>query len=90
MAATIGFLLAYSPIPTIVGIIVWGVSMLITRHFEMSAAIGWATIPFQIWKFQHDSHRAIFSALLLVLIGLKKVIDLPRERKIKEAAEGKN
>ena len=88
MAATIGFLIAYSPPATIVGIGVWGLMMLITRHFELSAAIGWATIPLQLWKFYHDPHRALFSAILLAAIGVKKIIDLPREKRLKEVRGG--
>lgn len=88
MAATIGFLVAYNPLATLVGIVMWGLSMLITRHFELSAGIGWATIPLQIWKFYHNSHRAIFAAILLAVIGIKKLMDLPRERRLKEAQGG--
>jgi hypothetical protein len=64
------------------------VSLLISKHFEISAAIGWATIPFQIWKLQHNPHKALFAALLLALIGLKKLIDLPRERRVRQANGG--
>ncbi len=84
MAATIGFLLAFSPFPTLVGIGVWGIFMLITRHFEISAAVGWGTIPLQIWVFQNNTHKALFAAILFVLIGIKKLIDLPRERRLRE------
>jgi glycerol-3-phosphate acyltransferase PlsY len=79
MATTVGVYLALFPMQTVIALIASAFLYLFTRHFDRTAALGFLVAVTEIhWAYGWG--WATYAAVLAVFIGLKKLIDLPRER----------
>lgn len=79
MATTLGALLYLAPLPTLICLAVFGGLWLLTRSFDPSMAVGMVTLPVTL-RASGQPALAVYVVPLLVLIGLKKLFDLPRAR----------
>ncbi|MEA3459588.1 MAG: glycerol-3-phosphate acyltransferase [Chloroflexota bacterium] len=87
MAASVGVLLALLPQETFIALAVAGMLWYLLRHFEFACSVGLGLLPFLAWRFGEPPQLVFYPVGLLPTIGLKKLIDLPRARKIEKQGE---
>ncbi len=86
-ATAMGFLLGMQPVALALSGILIASSYSISRNFHVSISVGMASLPL-LWRFAFGKSWAetgIMVSLLLIL-GLKRIIDEPYMRKIREAS----
>jgi len=88
MATSLGVLAILLPVSTLVGLLAFGSLYLVTRGFDVSAAIGLGLIVLTSWRLEAPTLWVIYGALLFVSIGGKKALDRPRRELLRALAEG--
>jgi acyl phosphate:glycerol-3-phosphate acyltransferase len=83
-ATSLGTMLMLFPVPTIIGLSIYGLVYLIIRNSDVSLAIGGATIA-AFLGFTQQWTLFAYSVSVFLFIPLKMYIDSPRRRAIKEA-----
>ena len=81
-AATVGVVLILFPRETLLILVLTGVLLLITRNWDLSWSIGFGALPLLAWLSGRPPRQVLYPVFLFPLIGLKKLIDLPRARKL--------
>lgn len=89
LAATEGVMFALFPIPSTIGLIVYGLLFLITRLSNLAAAIGSGLIAV-ILGLQKQWLGLTLLVILFLSIPVKKWIDSPRKRKVESAEHKKS
>lgn len=84
MAVTMGVLMVLLPIETVVAVGVTLALLAVTRHWDASWAMGLALLPLISWFAGRPGDLILYPVVLLPLIGVKKLIDLPRARRAGE------
>jgi glycerol-3-phosphate acyltransferase PlsY len=74
MAATVGVSLGLAPLSTLLALLIWGVTLLFTHHWNLSAAIGLILLPIVTWEIYHNLQTSLFITSLLPLIGIRKFL----------------
>lgn len=89
LGAAMGFLTGMEPLLLIIIAALWGFSYLAFRKFHLSASLGMGSIPI-LWLvvFKRSWPEFFIVTGFLLLLGLKRVIDEPYMRRIKEASGG--
>lgn len=82
-----GFLFALHPQIATLSIIIFGFSYLLRRNFDLALTLGMIFIPAGLFFSRVKEKEFLKIISLMVLIGLKKLIDLPYEREIKRRFE---
>jgi glycerol-3-phosphate acyltransferase PlsY len=87
LGAALGFLTGMEPLIFIIIAALGGFSYLAFRRFHLSASLGMGSIPI-LWLvvFKKSWTEFVIVTGFLLLLGLKRVIDEPYMRKIKEAS----
>lgn len=85
MAATLGFLLGMQPLIILSSGLLIGIIYLPFRRFHLAVSIGMASIPV-LWFFvlKKPWEEILLLVALLCSLGLKRIIDEPYMRKIKQ------
>jgi glycerol-3-phosphate acyltransferase PlsY len=85
IATTLGFLFGLFPIPTFAALFIMLITFFIKRYYLYAMVIGIASLPL-VWLpvFKHSLKEIIFTVSLLSFMGIKRIIDIPHMRKIKE------
>jgi len=84
MAASVGTMLALLPRETTLSLGVVGVVWGLLRHLDLAFSVGFGLLPLLAWRFGEPSQLVLYPVVLFPTIGLKKLIDLPRARRIQE------
>lgn len=85
MASAIGFLFILFPLPTIASLTIMLIIFSIKRSFHLAVSIGVASLPI-LWMplFENSIKEIIFTICFLSSLGLKRILDEPHMREIKE------
>lgn len=81
-AASVGVLLMLLPQETVVVLGVTGALVLATRRWNLSNSLGFALLPLLAWWSGRPTRLVVYPIALLPSIGVKKLIDLPRARRL--------
>lgn len=85
LATAVGFLIAMQPLIILVSCFLIGAIYLPSRSFHLAVSIGMASIPILWWAVLKKPWAEIgLLVLLLLLMGLKRLIDEPYMRRIKQ------
>ena len=86
VATALGFLLGLYPIPTFAALFLMLIIFSIKRYYLFAMAIGIASLPV-LWMplFKHSIKEIIFTVFFLSFLGIKRIIDIPHMRRVKEA-----
>jgi glycerol-3-phosphate acyltransferase PlsY len=89
LGAALGFLTGMEPLIFIIIAAIWGLSYLAFRRFHLSASLGMGSVPI-LWLvvFKRSWTEFFIVTGFLLLLGIKRAIDEPYMRKIKEASGG--
>lgn len=86
MAAILGTLLVFMPKETAGGLVVFGLAYLLTRNFDLSAALGLGFLAFLTWFFNHPDVLFTYVVILFLTIPAKKILDWPRRLRLQKKA----
>lgn len=81
LAVTLGVLSALAPHETAVGLAVYGLLFLATRHSDLSAGSGIALLVFFLWRRKEPAEVLIAALAMILSIPAKKWLDTPRRRR---------
>jgi glycerol-3-phosphate acyltransferase PlsY len=81
-AASVGVILTLFPRETLLMLALTGVLLLVTRNWDLSWSIGFGLLPVLAWLSGRPPRQALYPVFLFPFIGIKKLIDLPRARKL--------
>lgn len=84
ISVAVGFLLGIIPQALVVGALLFGTTWLVTRNFNFSIAIGLGSVPFVGLYLGLAPGEVLRIIAIMLIMGLKKVVDLPHERRIRE------
>ncbi|MBN1642624.1 MAG: glycerol-3-phosphate acyltransferase [Anaerolineae bacterium] len=82
LSATVGVLVAWMPLPGLVGVVVWGAAHALLRNLDRStyaAAIAAIALPL---AFGHPWWAALYALALFLLILVRKLQDRARQRRV--------
>jgi len=82
LAVVCGYLLLLMPGPVLLGGAVFAIAYWVTRGFNRSATAGLVTVIFSPRLFGLPARDTFLALGLLIGVGLKKALDLPRERRV--------
>mgnify|MGYP005840370703 CR=1 FL=1 len=82
-ATTVGVLCALMPIEGLSGLVVYGLFYLITRKSDVSAGVGMALLATLVEVCGQPRLNLAYTVALLLCVPAKKVLDLPRRKRIK-------
>ena len=85
LATALGFIMGLEPFLVLMATGIYGFIFLLWRNFHLAAFIGMGSIPF-LWRFLFKKSWKEVGVLItfLLLLGLKRIIDEPYMRKIKQ------
>jgi glycerol-3-phosphate acyltransferase PlsY len=91
MAAVLGSVLVLQPVESLLGLALVGLVLLVLRNWDLAWSLGMgSTLAWSLY-LRRPIWQSLWLALLFVSIGLKKLIDLPRERRLRaQAAQTSN
>jgi glycerol-3-phosphate acyltransferase PlsY len=81
-AASVGVILTLFPRETLLILALTGVLLLVTRNWDLSWSIGFGLLPVLAWLSGRPPRQVLYPVFLFPFIGIKKLIDLPRARKL--------
>jgi glycerol-3-phosphate acyltransferase PlsY len=81
-AASVGVVLTLFPRETLLILALTGVLLLVTRNWDLSWSIGFGLLPVLAWLSGRPPRQVLYPVFLFPFIGIKKLIDLPRARKL--------
>ncbi|MBI2845357.1 MAG: glycerol-3-phosphate acyltransferase [Chloroflexi bacterium] len=82
MSTSIGVLFFVLPQETITVVFVSAFLLLLLRNWDLSMSLGFALFPLLAWMAGRPSKLILYTIALLPLIGIKKILDLPRRAAI--------
>jgi glycerol-3-phosphate acyltransferase PlsY len=86
MAAILGSVLVLQPVESLLGLALVGLVLLVLRNWDLAWSLGMgSTLAWSLY-LRRPAWQSLWLALLFVSIGLKKLVDLPRERRLRTAA----
>jgi len=87
IATALGFLFVLFPMPTSAALFLILILFSVRRYFHFAASIGIGSLPI-LWMplFKNEPKEIIFTIGYLSFLGMKRLIDEPHMRKIKEAS----
>jgi glycerol-3-phosphate acyltransferase PlsY len=85
MASTLGTLMVFMPVPTFLGLIIFGVAYWLWRSFDLSAAVGLGLLASFAWYTREPDILVLYTVLLFLSIPAKKALDWPRRRRLRNA-----
>lgn len=87
ISTALGFLFVLFPMPTFASLFLMLILFSIRRYFHFAASIGIGSLPL-LWMpvFKNDLKEIIFTISYLSFLGIKRLIDEPHMKRIKEAS----
>ncbi len=86
-ATAMGFLLAMVPQVVFISGLIMGILFIVSRSFHLAVGLGMGSLPLLSRFFLKKTWREVIIMLFfLLLLGIKRIIDEPYMRKIKEAS----
>lgn len=87
IATALGFLLGLYPIPTFAALFLMLIAFSIKKYYLFAMSIGVGSLPL-IWMpiFKKSLKEILFTVFLLCFLGIKRLIDTPHMRRVKEAS----
>jgi glycerol-3-phosphate acyltransferase PlsY len=86
MATVLGSLLVLQPVESLLGLGLVGLALLVLRNWDLAWSLGMgSTLAWSLY-LRRPAWQSLWLVILLVSIGLKKLIDLPRQRRMRAAA----
>lgn len=94
VATSIGVILAYSPLVSVLTVLVWIIVVFMTRYSSMGAIVSFMLLPLNIYVFDYSNERFLISIFITLLILFKHRENIGRllsgrEPKIGERVDGK-
>jgi glycerol-3-phosphate acyltransferase PlsY len=86
MAVVLGSLLVLHPIEALLGLALVGLAILLLHKWDLAWSLGMASMLAWSWYLGRPRWQLLWLVLLFVSIGLKKLVDLPRERALRTAS----
>ena len=86
MATSLGGLSLLMPEATLWGLAAFAAAYLVTRLFDLSAGIGLGLLVFLAWRAGESTAWVAYAGSMFVLIAIKKRLDMPRRRALKDSA----
>jgi len=85
IATALGFLFILYPLPTLAALSLMLILFSIRRYFHFAASIGIASLPI-LWMpiFKNSFKEILFTVSYLSFLGVKRLIDEPHMKKIRE------
>lgn len=71
VATSLGVILAYSPIVSILTILLWIIIVFMTRYSSLGAIVSFLLLPLNIYIFDYSNGRFLISLLIMLLILFK-------------------
>ena len=78
VATTFGIFLAFTPIPTLITMLIWLITLLITRYASMSSIICAICFPILIFFISHSTIYTFLSIILGLFIILRHSSNIKR------------
>jgi glycerol-3-phosphate acyltransferase PlsY len=78
LATTLGGLLVLAPTQTLIGLTVYGLLYLVTRHSDLSASIGIGLLVFLMWRMGQPALLVLSTVVLILTVPAKMLLDRPR------------
>jgi len=85
LATTAGVLLALVPEEALVGLVVYGLFFLVTRHSDLSAGVGTGLAVFLMWRWGEPLVLLISMVALILTVPAKMLLDRPRRLHVRGA-----
>jgi glycerol-3-phosphate acyltransferase PlsY len=82
MSATVGVFVALFPLITFLAFIAFLVLLVLTRNWDLSCGISLTSLVAGIWLTDHPTNLVVFSILLRPWIGVSKLIQTWRARRL--------
>lgn len=82
VSVSLGFLLGLLPYSTLAGLGVFCLAHLLLRDFNRSVVVGVAAVIFLPLAFGYGPLMTAYALILFVSLSIKKIIDLPHERRV--------
>lgn len=82
LATTVGILLAWTPISTLISLAVLVVGQLVLRNFDRTVVLVAATAIFSPLAFGQPWSFCLYALFLFCLLWVRKLHDLPHERRV--------
>ncbi len=94
VATSIGVILAYSPLVSVLTVLVWIIVVFMTRYSSMGAIVSFMLLPLNIYVFDYSNERFLISIFITLLILFKHRENIGRllsgrEPKIGKIVDGK-
>lgn len=83
MSTSIGVLFFVLPQETLVVVFVSALFLVLFRNWDLSMALGFALFPLLAWGWGRSSKLVLYTVALLPIIGIKKILDIPRAAAIR-------
>lgn len=80
-APTVGVLFALMPQETLMAMVLASIVLALSRHWNFSNAVGFAFLPLAAWWSGQHYRMIVYLAAMLSVVGIKKLVDLPRARR---------
>ena len=87
IAAALGFIFVLYPLPTFAALFTMLIAFFIKRYYLFAMSIGIGSLPL-LWMpvFKKNTKEIILTVSLLCFLALKRIIDIPHMRRVKEAS----
>lgn len=94
VATSIGVILAYSPFVSALTVLIWIITVFMTRYSSMGAIISFTLLPLNIYVFDYSYEKFLISVFISLLLLFKHRENIGRllsgrEPKIGERVDGK-
>jgi glycerol-3-phosphate acyltransferase PlsY len=87
MAAILGMLFLLIPTQTCWGLLIFFLAYLLTRNFDLSASVGLGCLAFLTWHYKVNYLILYFTVALFLSIPIKKALDWPRRKRLRDSAK---
>jgi glycerol-3-phosphate acyltransferase PlsY len=85
MATVVGSALVLQPVESLLGLALVGLTLLLYRRWDLAWSLGMASMLAWSLYLRHPAWQTLGLAILFASIGLKKIVDRPRVRRIQAA-----
>lgn len=88
LAATLGALAVLAPREMLIGMAVYGLLYLLTRHSDLSAGVGIGLMVLLLWLWQQPALLIVGALAMILSVPAKMLLDRPRRVRLLAGAGG--
>jgi glycerol-3-phosphate acyltransferase PlsY len=86
MATVLGSVLVLQPVESLLGLGLVGLALLLLRNWDLAWSLGMGSMLAWSFYLRRPPWQSLWLVILFVSIGVKKLIDIPHARKVRQAA----